>query len=108
LDALDGGNDIVNALLGQTDEGAARHALDSLTGELHASLTATLVEKSRVTRDAAYARSNQTSRREGVELWIEGLAGNQRHDGTANTAALKNSRYGFLLGADTNIGRNLR
>ncbi len=108
LDALDGGNDIVSALLGQTDEGAARHALDSLTGELHASLTATLVEQSRVTRDAAFARSDRTLRGEGVELWIEGLAGNQRHDGTANTAALKNSRYGFLLGADTNIGSNLR
>ncbi|MDZ3832509.1 MAG: autotransporter-associated beta strand repeat-containing protein [Sphingopyxis sp.] len=108
LDALDGGNDIVSALLGQTDEGAARHALDSLTGELHASLTATLVEQSRVTRDAAFARGNRISRREGVELWIEGLAGNQRTDGTANTAALKNNRYGFLLGADTNIGSNLR
>jgi len=108
LDALDGGNDIVSALLGQTDEGAARHALDSLTGELHASLTTTLVEQSRITRDAAFARSYQTSRREGLELWIEGLAGNQRNDGTANTAALKNSRYGFLLGADTNVGSNLR
>ncbi|WP_176141656.1 autotransporter-associated beta strand repeat-containing protein [Sphingopyxis flava] len=108
LDALDGGNDIVSALLGQTDEGAARHALDSLTGELHASLTATLVEQSRVTRDAAFARGNRILRREGVELWIEGLAGNQRNDGTANTAALKNNRYGFLLGADTNIGSNLR
>ncbi len=108
LDALDGGNDIVSALLGQTDEDAARHALDSLTGELHASLTATLVEQSRVTRDAAFARGNRILRREGVELWIEGLAGNQRNDGTANTAALKNNRYGFLLGADTNFGSNLR
>ncbi|WP_296720724.1 autotransporter-associated beta strand repeat-containing protein [Erythrobacter sp.] len=107
LDALGGGNEIVTALLGQTDEAAARDALDSLTGELYASLPAVLVDQARITRDATRARHGAVHA-DALELWIQGLAGDQRRDATDGTARLEQTWQGFLAGADAAVIGNLR
>lgn len=108
LEALDGRNDIVNALILQTSEDAARRALDELTGEIHGSLATALVSRSRLSRNAVSERAEALAGRPGTAAWFQAVGGTQRWDAQASAASVKNSLQGILLGADAGVGDNLR
>ncbi|MBY9068175.1 autotransporter domain-containing protein [Hyphomonas sp. WL0036] len=108
LEALDGGNAIVNALIVQTNEDVARRALDDLTGEIYGSLTSSLVTQSRLRRDAVYKRTPVALASQDAGAWLQAIGGTQRWDGQGSSASVKNMRQGILLGADAGVGDHLR
>lgn len=100
---------------------AVRQSLDSLTGEVHASLAGVAVNDTAFVRDAMLRRmphstmalngasaggaaENQTS--SGVVAWGQAIAGFATHDGNANEAKVKSETVGFMTGIDKTTEEN--
>ncbi|WMJ70604.1 autotransporter domain-containing protein [Stenotrophomonas sp. 24(2023)] len=84
-------------------------ALDGLSGELHAATPLALLQDSRQVRDAALARA-LPARAPGdagdthSAAWVQVTGGNNRLDGTANTARTEANSHGVLVGVDHDFG----
>lgn len=82
--------------------GQARHALDQLSGELHASTQSAVIENSQILRDAALAGSS----RQGV--WVQPLRQRGRLGGDRNAASASHQYSGVLVGADHDFEQGSR
>lgn len=85
------------------NEDEARASFDSLSGEIHASAKAALLNNAQFSRNAVYNHLNgqaASSTEAGRELWINFWGQKGNLDGNANAAKLKNEGWGFLLGTD--------
>jgi outer membrane autotransporter protein len=92
------------AMLGDADE--ARRSLDAISGEVHASAKAALIEDSRFVRSAALSRLASAS--DGSGVWTLGV-GSWGHWGSdGNAARLNRSTGGFLLGGDARVADDIR
>lgn len=81
----------------------ANAAFDSLSGEIHASSKAALLNNAQFSRNAIYNHLNgltASSTEAGRNLWIDFWGHKGSLDSSANTAKLKNEGWGFLLGTD--------
>ena len=93
----------------ELDAPTARHALDQLSGEVHASVTTALADDSHYVRDAinnhllgtsAAGQQTEGVTNAGTSVWTSGWGhwGNHEGDGNAHTMSANGS--GILLGAD--------
>ncbi|OCW55882.1 hypothetical protein AWJ14_11630 [Hoeflea olei] len=127
LSSLSAGNAVYDAVLGLSAEGA-RTAFDSLSGEIHASVTASFIQAGRFARNAASNRIRDAfeglssaygpapavigdgdARHDGgAVIWGHGYGGWSEIRGNGNAAALDHSTGGFFFGADTDIASGWR
>lgn len=85
------------------NEDEARASFDSLSGEIHASAKAALLNNAQFSRNAIYNHLHgqaASSTEAGRELWIDFWGQKGNLDGNANAAKLKTEGWGFLLGTD--------
>lgn len=120
LENLGTGDEVHDALVGLVgDEDGARAAIDSLTGEIHASAGTALLEDSRFPREAANdhlraalggANGGQADDQAGerFSLWGRGFGSWGQWDSNGNAATLDRSIGGGLIGGDAPVGDNLR
>ncbi|MGJ4998884.1 autotransporter domain-containing protein [Bradyrhizobium sp. HKCCYLS3077] len=127
IDHLGSGNAVWSAVL-QTDEATARHAFDQLSGEIHASNRAVLLQDSHIVRDGVMDRLRSAFATAGapslpmmayaaadaaqpagtpthdVVLWGQALGawGHLHSDG--NASRVSRSTGGVLAGADARVG----
>jgi len=108
LDRLSMASPIYAGML-ELDAATARHALDQLSGEVHASVTTALADDSHYVRDAINNHLLGTStggqQTEGVtnagtSVWTSGWGHWGNHDGDGNAHAMSANGSGILLGAD--------
>jgi outer membrane autotransporter protein len=117
VESLGQGNTIYNALASAPDDSTARHALDALSGDVYATQKSTMIDESRVFRDAAMARM-QASGEAGstpataivapVALWAQALGAWNQWNGDGNAATFNRSLGGLVLGADLPVAQNWR
>lgn len=121
LEALGSGNAIFDALQSITGtEANARAAIDSLSGELHASVKTALLEDSRFAREAALDRLRVALDRRGCRnspqprnncerkaLWTRGYGSWSYWSEDGNAAGVDRSTGGLLTGGDLMILENL-
>ncbi|MBT2766685.1 autotransporter domain-containing protein [Stenotrophomonas sp. ISL-67] len=111
IESLGTGKGLYDAVV-QLDEANAVSAFDQLSGEVHASVRATLIQDSRFVREAAIDRLRQ---REGAQdaasdLSTDGNAWGRMHgswgrqDGDGNAARSKRSAGGIVAGSDHQFG----
>ncbi|MXV36769.1 MULTISPECIES: autotransporter domain-containing protein [unclassified Saccharibacter] len=118
-------SDAAQAFAQMTDAGQARHALNALSGEVHASLRTALIQNSFYTRQAVLDRLAtadcdgpssggvistadwQTRRRtdgkcvsDRAVWWGQAYGGMGHNDGAAGAASMSHSVAGFIIGAD--------
>ena len=93
----------------------APHALDQLSGQLHASTTSVLIESSRVMRNAALEHASNLHRPAQHEsppsrqaVWVQSLHNNGRIDGNGNAQGAQYTLTGVLLGADHDFEQGTR
>ncbi|MCQ1781372.1 autotransporter domain-containing protein [Neorhizobium galegae] len=126
LDTLGFGNPLYDKVV-QLDTPTARTAFDQLSGEIHASAIAGLIEESRFVRNAATDRIRaafgdvgasiaptvaygahgaapaSAASDSGLALWSNAYGAWGKTRGDSNAALLERSTGGFLLGADAGI-----
>jgi outer membrane autotransporter protein len=117
VESLGQGNVIYNAVASAPDDATARHALDALSGDVYATQKSTMIDESRIFRDAAIARM-RTSGEEAaapaatmfapVSVWAQALGAWNQWNGDGNAATLNRSLGGLVLGADMPVLRNWR
>lgn len=110
-DSLGPGNVLWDAIAQLTDEADAHVAFDALSGEVHASLKAGLVEDSRFMRDAVNGRLRSVQvagTPDGTAAWGMGYGSRGHIDGDGNAARLDRSARGFFVGADIALGEAWR
>jgi outer membrane autotransporter protein len=90
----------------QMDEVSARAAIDQVSGELHASMQTALIEDSRLTRDAAFARLRDAS--DDSAGWVRLFGSWGDSDGDDNATALNRDTSGVLFGAEAQFSREVR
>jgi outer membrane autotransporter protein len=97
LDTLPTTNPIVGAVVVMPDDATADAAFDQLSGEIHASAKTTMIEDSRLVRDAALGRllSGQ-----GRGLWGTYNGSWAKNDGNGNAAGLTRNASSFVVGLD--------
>ncbi|WP_136660960.1 autotransporter domain-containing protein [Nitratireductor sp. XY-223] len=127
LDDLAVDHEVVEAVLELTSEDEARHAFRALSGEVHPSLKAALMENSQKTVAAINNRlhgawpATGTLSDTGVStaafgdlmdgnngLWMSGYGSWANIDATGNTAQTDNNLGGVLLGLDRQAGQHWR
>ncbi len=123
LESLGSGNAVYDALIGLVgDEDDARVALDSLTGEIHASARTVLLEDSRFSREAAMNRLRMALGSVGADsgaqienrisgsfgLWGQGFGSWSRRNSDGNAATMDRTIGGFLMGGDALVWGNAR
>ncbi|MBB2157329.1 autotransporter domain-containing protein [Gluconacetobacter diazotrophicus] len=109
----------------QTDAATARHALNSLSGELHASARTALVQDSYYVRDAAVERlrgvecapgaasgmktaaggkpTDGACQPDRASVWMQDYGSFGHNGGNGNAAGMGHSVGGFVLGADAPV-----
>ncbi|NVN38660.1 autotransporter outer membrane beta-barrel domain-containing protein, partial [Komagataeibacter swingsii] len=134
LDSMTGaatGDKFYTSLM-QLDGTQARHALNALSGELHASARTAVIQDAFYVRDAAIERlraascdpgagsstmktadghghrNDGTCNTQGVTLWMQGYGGWGHDSGDGNAAGMDHSVGGFVMGADTGVFNNWR
>jgi uncharacterized protein with beta-barrel porin domain len=92
------------AALNLPDDASARGAFDQLSGEIHASAKTTMLEDSRLVRDAALGRllSGQSK-----GLWGTYSGSWATNDGDGNAATLTRNASSFVLGLDASPVKGL-
>lgn len=121
-DSLGSGNAIFDAIgvLGTTAD--AQTAFDTVSGEIHASANAALLEDSRFPREAAMDRLRaalggkggdsgaeaEGSASENLGLWGRNFGSWGRWDSDGNAAALDRSIGGVLFGGDASVWQDVR
>lgn len=78
--------------------------LDSLSGEIHASLRSAMIEDSRVIRGSVLDRLAGS----GTGVWGRGFADYGELDGDGNASDLHRGNAGFVGGIDLSLGNGLR
>lgn len=86
----------------------APQALDQLSGELHASSQAVLIENSRIVRDAALDRARGTSGDTRSNAWVQLPRQSATSGGDGNTARTANTTTGLLVGVDHELEQGTR
>lgn len=91
----------------------AREAFTQLSGELHASVRSTLVDDTRVVRNAVRDRGLELGGpnvEDGPGMWTRTLGGNASYGSSASagTASLHASQSGLLAGADATFDERVR
>ncbi|WP_238149677.1 autotransporter-associated beta strand repeat-containing protein [Dyella jiangningensis] len=108
LDRLSIASPVYVGMLG-LDAATARHALDQLSGEMHASVTTVLADDSRYVRDAinnhllgtsAAGQQTEGVTNAGTSVWTSGWGHWGNHDGDGNAHTMSANGSGILLGAD--------
>lgn len=94
-------------------EADAREAFTQLSGELHASIRSTLVDDTRVVRNAVRDRGLELGGpnvEDGAGMWTRTLGGNASYgaDAGAGSANLHASQSGLLAGADATFDERVR
>lgn len=121
VETIGPGNAVYDAVL-TLGTNAAPHAFDLLSGEVHASAKAVLMEDSRFAREAALGRlrlaldgtaadrSGMAEKRinDAFAFWGQGLGSWGNWTGDGNAASLDRSLGGLFLGGDAAIGNNVR
>jgi len=108
LDRLSMASPVYVGMLG-LDAATARHALDQLSGEVHASVTTALADDSHYVRDAINNHLLGTSAgtegvtNAGTSVWTSGWGHWGNHDGDGNAHTMSANGSGILLGADLPI-----
>jgi outer membrane autotransporter protein len=97
VEALAAGNPIRMAVADRLDANGARAAFDQLSGEIHASTQAALMEDSRFVREAALARPTQGR---DTQAWARAIGAWGQTAGSGGAAALDRTVHGVMLGAD--------
>ncbi|MBV9549870.1 MAG: autotransporter domain-containing protein, partial [Alphaproteobacteria bacterium] len=80
-------------------------ALDSLSGEIHASLRSAMIEDSRMIRDTVLDRRAPA---DGTSVWAAAFTDYGELAGDGNAAELHRSNAGFIAGVDTLLDDGLR
>jgi len=86
----------------------ARAALDSLSGELHASTQAALIEDALSIQHAVLDGYADSERRGDTQVWLKALGARAQIDATRETAKLERDSSGLLIGADFALGEDWR
>lgn len=130
-ESLGAGNPLYDAIAGLPDEVSARHALNQLSGEIHASARSALIEESHFVRDAVNDRIQSAFgdlSAASLPVMAYGPGGPQpvapgsfgpvawghafgtwgSFDGDGNASGLDISTGGFLTGIDGEIASNVR
>ncbi|WP_315922355.1 autotransporter domain-containing protein [Mesorhizobium sp. SP-1A] len=121
IESLGAGNEIYDAFVGLPDNQAVIAAgLDSLSGEIHASVTSAMIDGSVYVRDLANNRmrvalggielpsdSNQTAHMGGYNVWGSAYGGWNKLNGNGNAAEVKHNTGGFVVGADKLVDGDL-
>ncbi|MDH4412430.1 MAG: autotransporter domain-containing protein [Rhizobium sp.] len=108
LQALPTSSDIRGAVgIVQTAE-EARSAFDQLSGELHATTRAVILDDSRILRDAIGRQSATQVHSEGPSLWSQGYGSWANLDGDGNAAGFDRNAGGFFFGADGELTDAMR
>ena len=117
VESLGQGNTIYNAVASAPDDTTARHALDALSGDVYATQKSTMIDESRIFRDAALARMRAGGEPAGipaspvvapVALWAQALGAWNQWNGDGNAATFNRSLGGLVLGADLPLAQNWR
>ena len=117
VESLGQGNTIYNAVAAAPDDATARHALDALSGDVYATQKSTMIDESRVFRDAALERMRASGEENGiaptaivapVALWAQALGAWNQWNGDGNAATFNRSLGGLVLGADLPLMQNWR
>lgn len=98
LSGLPDGNAAYAAVTLESDEAAARAALDQLSGEAHASLGAAMVQDARIIEDAVLTRTLVGGPQTG--LWGSMIGNRGTDDGEDGTATLRRATFGGVGGVD--------
>jgi outer membrane autotransporter protein len=132
LGTLPPGSSLSSAVLNVPTIAAAQGAFDALSGEIHASIKGSMLEDSRIPREAAlnrlraafgavaassaavtvfdaegaYASADPTTDR--FAFWQQGFGAWGHRDGDGNAARLGRETRGFLVGADAAPSANSR
>ena len=81
--------------------GEVADALDSLSGELHASLATAIAEEAGIVRQAALRRMGDApEKQEGAKVWMDVFGGRKSWDGDGNAAEMDSSSGGVVAGVD--------
>lgn len=121
IESLGAGNEIYDAFVGLPDNQAIiATGLDSLSGEIHASVTSALIDSSVYVRDLANNRmrvalggielpsdNNQTAHMGGYNVWGSAYGGWNKLNGNGNAAEVKHNTGGFVVGADKLVDGDL-
>ena len=108
LDGLSMASPVYAAMAG-LDAPTARHALDQLAGEVHASVTTALADDSHYVRDAinnhllgttTAGQQTEGVTNAGTSVWVSGWGHWGNHDGDGNAHTMSANGSGILLGAD--------
>jgi T5SS/PEP-CTERM-associated repeat protein len=94
-----GGNTAINALFNIVDVADARSALDALSGEIHASATATHIREQRMLRDAA-RRTDSTQVPDEGTIWARGFDQRSHVGSDGNAASAHVQSGGVLMGVE--------
>ncbi|GBQ06677.1 autotransporter outer membrane beta-barrel domain-containing protein [Saccharibacter floricola] len=133
LEQVGSNSDAAQAFAQMTDAGQARHALNALSGEVHASLRTALIQNSFYTRQAVLDRLAtadcdgpssggvistadwQTRRRtdgkcvsDRAVWWGQAYGGMGHNDAAAGAASMSHSVAGFIIGADKPLDNEWR
>ncbi|MGO1069047.1 autotransporter outer membrane beta-barrel domain-containing protein [Lysobacter sp. CA199] len=101
------GNPVWNAVAVLSAE-QARAALDSISGELHASTQTALIEDALSIQHAVLDGYTDSQQRGDMRVWIKALGARAQTDATHETAKLERDSSGLLFGADWALGQNWR
>jgi len=104
VEALGSGHRVYDAIVGQSVTGA-RQAFDALSGEVHAGVTGTLIENSRLVREAVINRlgGDYGSNLEQWAFWGQGFGSWGQSDKNGNAGQLDRSTTGFLIGLEGDV-----
>lgn len=120
VQSLSASNPVFSAVSSLPNNGMILAAADSLSGEMHASTQAALIDDSRFMRDAVTNRLHQATSAtsgqgptvqehvNGVTAWGQFVGSWDRLDGDGNASRLTDNVGGFLVGADMGLGDHAR
>lgn len=106
LQGLANNNLLKNQLLGLSALGAL-NAYDKLSGEIHASVQAALLND-RYVRDAINQHLIDRFENQGSGLWVTSWGATENLGSDNNAAKVSNNVFGVMVGADTNLNETTR
>ncbi len=86
----------------------SRLGYDALSGEIHASLRSQALTEGETVRETVLGRMRDSSGDTGNGIWVHAFNNWDKLGGNANAATLGGNFGGILVGADTDIGGNVR
>lgn len=101
MEGLANNNLLKDQILGLSAMGAL-NAYDNLSGEIHASVQATLLND-RYVRDAINEHLIDRFESQGSGLWVTSWGATENLGSDNNAAKISNNVFGFMVGADNNL-----